>query len=189
MTVLIMILFSSKNADQLARAKQQLETCFRFLDDVSPYWAIGGDQLQFLKSLLAGDLSGIMGGESAAAATAASETATTAMADGSSADPGSGGHQRGAINDSSSDSAGSAGQAVVDRLTVSHAGVNETSSAFLTTDSGMSTVWLDAESLGAVEEATVKSLSKMSLLHQTTTTDKPKTGSKKPSPPPASSLS
>ncbi|KAF9137713.1 hypothetical protein BGX30_009970 [Mortierella sp. GBA39] len=178
-TVLIMILFSSKNPDQLACAKQQLETCFRFLDDVSPYWAIGGDQLQFLKSLLAGDLSGIMGGESAAAVTAASETATTTTADGSSANPGSGGHQRGAINDISSDSAGSTGQPVVDR-----------SSAFLTTDSGMSTVWLDAESLGAVEEATVKSLSKMSLLHQTTTTtDKPKTGSKKPSPPPASSSS
>lgn len=176
-----MILFSSKNPDQLARAKQQLETCFRFLDDVTPYWAIGGDQLQFLKSLLAGDLSGIMGGASAAAATAASETVTTATADGSSLDPGPGGNQRGAITGGSSDSAGAAGQAVVDRLTVSDVGVNEMSSAFLTTDSGMNTVWLDAESLGAVEEATVKSLSKMSLLHQTRT-DKPKTGGKKPSP-------
>lgn len=180
-TVLIMILFSSKNPDQLARAKQQLETCFRFLDDVTPYWAIGGDQLQFLKSLLAGDLSGIMGGASAATATAASETVTTATADGSSLDPGPGGNQRSAITGGSSDSAGAAGQAVVDRLTVSDVGVNEMSSAFLTTDSGMNTVWLDAESLGAVEEATVKSLSKMSLLHQTRT-DKPKTGGKKPSP-------
>lgn len=67
---------------------------------------------------------------------------------------------------------------VVDRLTVSRAEAKETSSAFMTTDSGMGAVWLDAERVSAIEEATVKSLSKMSLLHQTTTSmaDKPKTG-------------
>ncbi|KAG0315185.1 hypothetical protein BGZ97_008519, partial [Linnemannia gamsii] len=172
----------------LARAKEQLETCFRFFEGVSPYWAIGADHLEFLKSLLAGDLSGIMGGASAAAA--APETATTsATADGPNNAAGSG-HLRSATAGSSADIASTGGHSVtagvVDRLTVSRAEAKETSSAFLTTDSGMNTVWLDAESLSAVEEATVKSLSKMSLLHQTTTSiaDKPKTGSKKPLPPP-----
>ncbi|KAG0285159.1 hypothetical protein BGZ96_010532 [Linnemannia gamsii] len=190
-TVLIMILFSSKNLAELARAKEQLETCFNFFESVSPYWAIGADQLVFLKSLLAGDLSGIMGEASASAATATPETVTApatapATADGSKNTAGSG-QERGAITDGSADTVSTGGHSVnvrvVDGSTVSRAEAKEMSSAFLTTDSGMGVVWLDVESLGAVEEATVKSLSKMSLLHHTTTstTEKHKTGSKKSS--------
>ncbi|KAF9902877.1 hypothetical protein EC991_004389, partial [Linnemannia zychae] len=75
-TVLIMILFSSKNPTELVRAKQQLATCFRFLEDVAPYWALGSDQLQFLRSLLSGDLSGIMGRGTPAAAAGSGPTAS-----------------------------------------------------------------------------------------------------------------
>ncbi|KAG0373290.1 hypothetical protein BGX24_011895 [Mortierella sp. AD032] len=167
-TVLIMILFSSKNPAELARAKQQLETCFHFLEVVTPYWALGGDQLQFLKSLLSGDLSGIMGGGASPATAASGQTTpstTTPATSDESYSVSTSVHPTGeaASSGSYAKEGSSAIMGEVDRLMASKGldGASGTSSAFLTTDSGMNTVWLDAESLGAVEEATVLSLNKM----------------------------
>ncbi|KAK3837384.1 MAG: hypothetical protein J3R72DRAFT_198344 [Linnemannia gamsii] len=184
-TVLIMILFSSKNPAELARAKQQLETCFHFLEVVTPYWALGGDQLQFLKSLLSGDLSGIMGGGASPATAASGQTTpstTTPATSDESSSVSTSVHPTG-VTASSGSYAKEGSPAImgeVDRLMASKGpdGASGTSSAFLTTDSGMNTVWLDAESLGAVEEATVLSLNKMSMLH---TSDKPRMN-KRPTP-------
>jgi len=140
-----MIIFSSKSAIQLTHAKEQLGICFRFLEDITPYWAMSGEQHRLLKRLLSGDMSFMEVRE------APNSGEATKANDGIAAFPDSG------LPESS--------QADMDKVSAPKPG-SGTSSALLTTDSGFVVFLTQPEMQAPLEQATLLSLSRLSMLEK-----------------------
>ena len=132
-------------------------------EDVALHWALGGDQLQFIKSLLSIYLS--VGPVIGSSAIPIESHNVSVFGYGTKTTRDSILYQENA-NPGSTAAGGATYQLPVSKME---------GSAFLTTDSRMNMVWMNSESRGAVEEVTVLSLSKMSMLP---TADKPSSSKK-----------